>query len=247
MVCETELQAIKWAVKQKVDIISMSWTFERTETNGDAMERLREEIDKANKDQILMFSSTDDKGLTGPDQARVYPTCLKSQGIIRIGAATQSGAVSDWSGKEVDYVLPGENIEIDDPMSGHNAHLLEHPSSNASHHGHLTHPTATGSSYATALAAGVASMIIYCAEVALIHSKAKLEPGQAPIDRQYIRKWNRMKGAFSKMSVSQPGMPKYVKPWDHFATKYDRLDDEKAKEWLRGKVDELFNREKVSS
>jgi len=132
---ESAIRAVKWAVDCNVDIISMSWTIDST------TEDPNKAIAAAENQNILMFCSASDHGSTSSDNC--YPASSKK--CIRIGAATVFGDKCSWVPDQYDFLLPGKNIpfkwECQDGVSS----WYE-----------------SGSSLATALAAGLAGLLLYC-------------------------------------------------------------------------------------
>ena len=184
----------------------MSWTFEKSKSIEAAISLLETAIGKANKKDILMFNSVPDSGLTGPGIENIYPTCLKDSGIIRIGAATRSGNPSDWSGADCDYVLPGEKIVIDTintPCWLAENDGIDYASQNKG-------GSFTGSSYATALAAGVAALVLLCQDPNMIgpeNTKKETYPA--------YRTCARIKKAFGRMGIQEKtGGPMFINPWE---------------------------------
>ncbi|KAI5849003.1 peptidase S8/S53 domain-containing protein [Tricharina praecox] len=103
------LQAIIGAVEQKVDIILMSWTIEKTNENGAAVDKMGKAIDKASEAKILMFCAAKDGGA---DQGNSYgyPRVFYKP-IFCVGAATQNGQRSGRIGtQDVDLLFQGENF-----------------------------------------------------------------------------------------------------------------------------------------
>ncbi|KAK6362730.1 hypothetical protein TWF730_000186 [Orbilia blumenaviensis] len=146
--------AIRWAVKCGVDIISMSWTidfFENSKPNGDTSTKssafplgdLRNAINDAADKKILMFGAASDQG---SDSNICYPA--KSENVIAIGAATETGEMCTWVHHgQADFTCPGYQVPFKrgdgTPSSPQN-----------------------GSSVATAIAAGLAGLILYCDRIA---------------------------------------------------------------------------------
>lgn len=133
-------QAIEWARGCKVDIISMSWTISSREPHSQEIHDLKQEVTNASKDNILMFASASDKG-EGTSEilfpAEEYNVC------IRIGGASNEGDRLTWvNPKWVHFLLPGKEVGFLDHDTG-------------------SHFTETGSSLATACAAGLAGALLY--------------------------------------------------------------------------------------
>jgi hypothetical protein len=122
----------------QVDVISMSWTFLLKGNSGDEYETkfVRLVRDAVASKQFILFGALPDKG----------PTALTHEyapvgidGVIKIGSATKYGeAAKDNILTKFDFLLPGIDLPTD------------------------TGETVSGSSYATAYAAGLAAMVLYC-------------------------------------------------------------------------------------
>ncbi|KAF3069903.1 Minor extracellular protease Epr [Trichoderma lentiforme] len=133
-------KAIRWALDQNVDIISMSWTTKKDETE------LRDAIvdaskPKSNKRPTLIFCSTADEGVSSE---AIYPADYEKN-VVKVSATDRWGQLSAMSrsAKPADIQIPGENIEAVGP-----AYIGS------------VFPTVSGSSVATALAAGIASLAL---------------------------------------------------------------------------------------
>ncbi|KAL7939080.1 hypothetical protein V8C35DRAFT_285649 [Trichoderma chlorosporum] len=137
---DSAIEAVKWAIKMKVDIISMSWTFKEKEAASEQTEAFRKAIQEANHAGIILLNSLNDREMTIIDD--LLPTSYNE--IIRIGSATKWGKKSE-SNKQGDahYLFPGQEIPIKN-SEGENEMV-------------------SGSSVATAFAAGLAALIIYAA------------------------------------------------------------------------------------
>lgn len=131
----------------------MSWTIE--DPNGDRQfPALNRAINEAYRNRIIMFCSASDQG--GSSMVRCYPGAFKGNKSIRIGSCSASDVPSVWvNPKQVDFVLPGENIIIRNSDG--------------------TSESQTGSSFATAVAAGLGGLMLYCS--------LKLGTGIPPSDR----------------------------------------------------------------
>ena len=122
----------------QVDIISMSWTFLMKGNSGDEYETkfiqlVREAV--ASK-KFILFGALPDKGIATLTN-EYAPVGI--EGVIRIGSATKYGESSKENVlAKFDFLLPGEDIQTD------------------------TGDIVRGSSYATAYAAGLAAMVLYC-------------------------------------------------------------------------------------
>ncbi|EEU47184.1 uncharacterized protein NECHADRAFT_77386 [Fusarium vanettenii 77-13-4] len=130
--------AIKWAREQKVDIISMSWSFIATTQNQAHLERLTQELQSAANEHIILYCAAADQGMYGSRKS-LYPANAGAN-IKVVGSATETGHSSSFVNQGlVDYLFPGEEIKGIGNRKG--------------------------SSAATALAAGFAALVIWCHEV----------------------------------------------------------------------------------
>ena len=125
----------------------MSWTIEPPEDEGVRRE-LEEAISAADKANILMFCSAADQGAKQTD---TYPS-RATRRIFTIGAAGPSGETNSWVGnpEKVNFTFPGDRVEIMDSTPND------------------TTPEISGSSAATALAAGFCALVLYCVQVRML-------------------------------------------------------------------------------
>ncbi|KAL4969565.1 uncharacterized protein BDV14DRAFT_195830 [Aspergillus stella-maris] len=135
-------KAINWAVDQKVDVISMSWVTKSEESElKAAVERAAAKSGKSKVRPILMFCSTADEGAYAGD---VYPVDY-TDSVVSVTATDIWGGLTSKGDrqKHVDIRIPGEDLEASAPL------YLGNVASSVS-----------GSSVATALAAGIASLAL---------------------------------------------------------------------------------------
>ncbi|KAI1739559.1 hypothetical protein F4680DRAFT_138860 [Xylaria scruposa] len=125
----------------------MSWTIKKTGDN-EGERNLVQQIEAAGKtgSDIILFCAAEDEGEYG--RGTSLPATCGSKAIKRVGSANQEGKASD-SVKEdhVDFLFPGENI-LQELTDG------------------LKEDKRKGSSASTALASGLAALILWCAVVA---------------------------------------------------------------------------------
>ncbi|KAF5667799.1 hypothetical protein FHETE_5568 [Fusarium heterosporum] len=129
-------EAVKWAIKNKVDVISMSWSLIKSNNNKEGVKQLEDQIQLAAKANIIMYcAAPDQKYYKG--NGEIVPHSTDTKRIRIVGAAKENGTKSnDVATDQVDYLFPGEGIK-DLGEKG-------------------------GSSAATALAAGFAALILSC-------------------------------------------------------------------------------------
>jgi len=137
-------KAILWAIRSKVDIISMSWTIQTTPSTESRTSKgeteLKNAIEKAKTENILMFAASSDEGNNGATDPVIYPA--SATGVFCIVAADKHGQLGPTVGAERNekytYAFPRELVE--DGKFG-------------------------GSSVATALAAGFTALILHSASI----------------------------------------------------------------------------------
>lgn len=164
--------AVDWAVEQKVDIISISWTLKQ----GD--DGLRDALRKAAARQTLIFCLTADEGPISEAWPASYREFVVSVSATdRYGRPTAKAARADT----IDIQIPSENMRAPGP----------------SYIGNVL-PTVSGSSVATALAAGIASLAL----LLLRTFNPELELKDAEGDRESIKRFYTREGimrVFQKM------------------------------------------------
>ncbi|KAE8342481.1 peptidase S8/S53 domain-containing protein [Aspergillus arachidicola] len=138
-------EAISWATTIEVYIISMSWTF--SELHNSEARKLSEVIDEAHRSRVITLSALSDQGLNRPEIA--FPG--KVPGVFRIGAARSNGKADEFS-VGYDFIFPGGSSKVEAPKGT----------------GRYDDPNpemVMGSSFATAVASGLAALILHCVEL----------------------------------------------------------------------------------
>ncbi|KAH8892618.1 subtilisin-like protein [Thozetella sp. PMI_491] len=201
-------KAIQAAVDKKVDIISMSWTIEKPDTGDKAKEdeitELESAIQLAAKKNILMFCAATDGG---PVRDTTYPAASGTKWIFKIGAAEASGTAMKWLGSQdiVDFIMPGHQVVMErqnDPNVKRFTAL-------------------TGSSVATALAAGLAAVILYCAQITVLLK----EPGRRALDTptyKALKTHEKMVAAFKRIGTTEGSNHKFIQVWELFGKEVDK-------------------------
>lgn len=219
-------QAIETAISKGVNIISMSWTVS-AESSRDSPEKkqIAAAVNRAYQEGICMFCTSNDGGHFVKD---TYPAFENRDHVLRIGAANADGTPFSWAGsvEELDYILPGVDVVKRKPgycggqLLKENIHAME---------------TNTGSSVATALAAGLAAMILTCAKMAAISSFDASKPENFLIDGQAIKslqRRNNMKAALDNLELTPN---KYIQVWKSLDTA--RFPDSHTSKKLRPLAD----------
>ena len=147
-----EQQALQCAVERGADIISMSWTIERTDDNKSDILALEQAVQDAANRGILMFCAASDGGAVSD---RSFPARSVKGAVFKIGAATEEGSKWKWVGDatNIDFIFPGHKVVKE--------RYTEAPIQSCN--------LLTGSSVATAIAAGLAALVLDCVQRAALH------------------------------------------------------------------------------
>ncbi|KAK4187371.1 hypothetical protein QBC35DRAFT_552243 [Podospora australis] len=180
-------QAILWAVRKKVDIISMSWAMDH-DSNVRREKPLREAITEAADNNILLFCANPDRG-ADHENNDTYPLYVDQQRITCVGAATHDGKAWEKihsNDQSCQFLLPGVELGIPvetSPFGEHGGKTQEKPPEEWQQ--------CSGSSLSCALAAGLAAMVLNCA----------LITGVEPTDLDLESKWGWLKTATGMRSA----------------------------------------------
>lgn len=188
------------AIDRGVDIISMSWTIEKTLDNEADIKRLEVALDEAAKKDILLFCSANDQAI---EADKSHPATNPTR--FRIGAATAQGTAWKWTrAEQVDFIFPGDNV------------IKERPGNVPVEKCSLV----SGSSVATALAAGLAAMVLYCVQFSVFHRNAASQQSKGVITDEFdaMRTRERMAEAFHEISTTKSSDHKYIEVWNTFET-----------------------------
>ncbi|KAJ5692998.1 hypothetical protein N7462_002421 [Penicillium macrosclerotiorum] len=195
-------QAIYWALHKNVDIISMSWTIPAKGPNPKDTEEFQVAIAEAIKQKKLLFCALRESEDALIEQG-FYPVGLDQ--VFKIGSATRSGNLvktSSGDGKSVQFILPGLDVLSDNEENVQ---------------------TLNGSSVATALASGLAGIILFCAD--LVDQDAA-SYGKAKNYSESLRDINKMRSVFENMSrKSNEGKFPEVQRYFKITGKDPNIDD----------------------
>ncbi|KAI0474244.1 hypothetical protein F4859DRAFT_521966 [Xylaria cf. heliscus] len=221
-------KAIRQAIDDGVDIISMSWSIQ-LEAEGpyrQGINELKKVVSKAKdaKKRIpLMFCAMRDDGIPGA-KIEDLPATMEGCKTFRIGAADSTGQA--WNkvsyshvDKESMYLFPG--VDIRDVLPSESD---EHRPDTDKVQKELTDKNGfTGSSIATALAAGLAALLLHCTRLGVFFTEkmreGKIQHFRDPIETQAISKngeFDQMRSAFDKLCQRNQQNLKYANPGDRF-------------------------------
>ncbi|KAF4337478.1 microbial serine ase [Fusarium beomiforme] len=201
---ESAALAVRAAIDQKVDIISMSWTVRKTADNRDGINAFAEAIKDALDAGILLFCAAADTGAVTEVE---YPWSFDKQRIFRIGAATADGRVWGPTGnpQNLSFILPGHKVVSRNP---HREGALPDDFEER-----------TGSSVATALASGLAALILHCVRLAIVHREKQ---GGAPSptavsdsDLERLTNHDDMYGVLRGIGLDE-GQQRFIEVWRRF-------------------------------
>ncbi|CCT70672.1 related to microbial serine proteinase [Fusarium fujikuroi IMI 58289] len=206
-------KAIRAAIVQGVQIISMSWTIDPPKDDRERQDLENAVIEAANAN-ILMFCSASDKGA---HDVPTYPSKAATGKIFTIGAANSSGASVDYVGNTsgLSYTFPGDKVEVDSGPS------------------RKTPPEIVdGSSVATALAAGLAALILYCIQVRVFLAKDS-EKQRAREAYRKVKQHDWMVKAFDTIETTKESNHKFLKVWEVFGKCVEQKEQTPPGEWLQ--------------
>ena len=169
---------------------------------------------------ILMFCATSD-GAAVTDQT--FPAESQRESVFKIGVAMEEGNAWKWveEEKNIDLIFPGHEV-VQERYKGT---LLQ-----------ACNPL-TGSSVATAIAAGLAALVLDCVQLAALHhgdlvekqrklSESSMQLQEVEVDQMIqraeevlpedyanLKNAKKIKAAFSRMGVTSE---RYVKVWEVF-------------------------------
>ncbi|KAK1990876.1 hypothetical protein LX36DRAFT_663825 [Colletotrichum falcatum] len=202
--------AIEAALEKKATIISMSWTIPVPPEGSKERQLLDSVLERACSRNVLMFCSS-------PDQisaTKHYPSAFRRSRFFLIGAAHDDGSAYGHAGKDNDFIFPGVNVNTNSGASLP-ALLADKMSSSKE---------STGSSIATALAAGLAAMIAYCFKASALGIVTdRMEKGKdyvagpelvQPGDVDKIAQHEVLKTAFNRIGKMDNGQ--FIQVWDRF-------------------------------
>lgn len=195
---------------RSVHVIPMFRTIERVPENRGDVHELESAIEEAAAAGILMFCAASDQGIAR-DQS--FPAaCSKTKHLFKIGAAEASGKAWKYVGDpaDVDFIFPGHRVVMERPN--------DPPLGKC--------PTLTGSSVATAIAAGLAALVLYCVQLGAMDTQISNQQQQSLVghgsnavtmkDFENVKGHERMKEAFLAIGTSSTSQNKYVEVWDVF-------------------------------
>ncbi|KAK9783757.1 putative Peptidase S8/S53 domain-containing protein [Seiridium cardinale] len=208
-------KAVRAAVEKKVDIICMSWTIEKNDNNKQEIAELEYAIAEAAQKDVIMFCAATDQGAYSD---RSYPAATRgTKNIFKIGAAEASGTAMKWLGDSrlVDFIFPGHQVvkeRSDDPSV-------------------KTYTALTGSSVSTALASGLAAVMLYCVQLsAMANSYGRSRPDLSKYES--LKNHERMKEAFLNIGTTEESKKKYIAVWERFERPVQNADQQPTDVWI---------------
>lgn len=182
----------------------MSWTIPVPKTPDPAKTRFEAAVREACKRNKIMFCTSGDGGHFISND---YPSAAQRDKIFRIGAAHDNGKAFSFAGTDVDFSFPGVKVNV-----------------NAT-------SVATGSSVATALAAGMAATIIFCFKISALAVKRQTQTmgyrdtyglSFSESQVQKISEYADMKAAFGHIGWINEA--RFIQVWDTFQPVTTKLE-----------------------
>ncbi|KAG8157899.1 hypothetical protein KVR01_012171 [Diaporthe batatas] len=212
---KSAIEGIKHATKLGAEIISMSWTVKPPEEEEtDFRTALHEALTRGSS----MFCAASDQGNFAD---RTFPHA-GNRDTFRIGGATAMGKASDTVGDRMglSFLFPGYEVVVD--------HWDEDKGSGGPFDKFDAH---SGSSVATALAAGLAALIVECVRLGMVHTNESPEKQNDPNiaitlgDLARIRKPQAMKEAMLSIGIDMNTGNQYLEVWRLFEAKTAKLTE----------------------
>lgn len=211
------MRAIQYATELKADIISMSWTIKPP------TEPVKLQFDNAvhlalnGKHRALMFCAASDQGKFAD---RTYPH-RSNPSSFRIGAAAATGKIMDTVGDtdDLSFIFPGHQVVVDNWYDDVQDTTLKKFEAH------------TGSSVATALASGLAALIMECVRLGVVHTNenpGKQQDATVAIkadDLVRIKDRDTMKSALLSIGTDINTRNLYLEVWRLFEDKAKKLEE----------------------
>ena len=186
----------------------MSWSVQPTETGGvsnqEDLRRLVAALQAASNDkedqkgkkkgkESILFCSASDHGQSNGRNTHYPFNCDGIPKMFRIGAANADGTRYSWTSDQVDFILPGADVRMRaNDRAGFNQDTVPK----------------TGSSVATALAAGLAALVIQIVKQGAIYHALKDTTGLSEKSVRAIKTYKAMKSAFEVIRKDGGNEPK---------------------------------------
>jgi hypothetical protein len=189
-------KAIEAALDRGAHIISMSWTVSPPPAQSPLKAAFDAALQRAIDNNVLMFCSAKDSGHVS-DQ--YYPAGYRPDSVIKVGAANPTGLAYDWAGSldRLDFIFPGVEV-VQQHGTGAPAGISKLAAE-------------TGSSVATALGAGLAALIMFCARIAQVTGTV----GLTNADVERLKRRDVMVEAIARFgrSTSDKADGKFIEVW----------------------------------
>lgn len=179
----------------------MSWTVNEPQDGNKT--RFDEALANAAQNGVLMFCSSPDEGNYSGDH---YPTAFGPEKFFRIGASQADGHAYSWvSLDKVDYLFPGVDV-------------VQANKRDINLRGVENRKAETGSSISTALAAGLAALVLWFVIIGAKYSRDENQgndsgDGLDASDVKAIQRIKAMKQAFKMLGASRESNEKFIEIW----------------------------------
>ena len=185
----------------------MSWSMKKPADDSDELREFQKAMANAVASGILMFCASGDRG--DLEEKDSYPAAYNRSKIIKIGAATDTGRarVSTPDLRELDFIFPGQEVLERRPKGVPLVKIQAH----------------SGSSIATALASGLAALVLHSVRLGAIYNlttdpkdvkqfKGMVSEAHFTESRSPARATDHMKAAFKAFGLNQNNN-KFIEIW----------------------------------
>ncbi|KAL7903704.1 peptidase S8/S53 domain-containing protein [Trichoderma velutinum] len=212
---DSAIEAIDYAAEQGAQIISMPWTIKPPTESAKKAEFDHAINNALNLKGPLMFCAASNQGKSAN---MMYPHG-SNPNSFRIGAVKATGAKLDVVGdaQELGFLFPGEEVLTDDIYQD----VQDKTFQNFEAH--------SDSSVATALAAGLAALVMECVRLGIMHTKeTNLSDRTVPIteeDLTKIKERQQMDHALTSIGTIDLTKTKYIEVWETFSGVAEDLEE----------------------
>ena len=185
----SDIQGLEWAIENGVDVVCMSWAIVQPHAAAVSNPDIQDLQQKLKEasEKMLLFGAACDEGNNLGENMHVLPGMHPD--VFYIGAADNSGNLNPHVEKAAQFAFPGGDGSDD----------------------------YKGSSFANALAAGLAALLLHCAEVSGYHNGPTAQKS-----RKLMRSYPVMVKIFRNMCESRDS--KYLQVWSNLNVEHARRD-----------------------
>ncbi|OCK77506.1 hypothetical protein K432DRAFT_427966 [Lepidopterella palustris CBS 459.81] len=219
----TAIKALRWAGDQEVDVICLSWSITEEDAGSENFAGLSRAIADASS-KALIFATTSDEGSAAKAP---YPAKFEGRVLAITAADIENNKCKGADDKDTEFYLPSEGFEVDGIPEYLEASCKK---------------PAQGSSYATALAAGVAALFLTCVQLTY-HKGAQAHDDDAIHDMDNkitVYKNTEMKKLFKNLCGTGADDAKFVQPWKIFSREWNKKGPRAKRTALKHELEHII-------